>query len=101
MAKQTIKFTPFDDNSSSIVLDGVEVGHIEREVTVDWTAYDHSTSRCTKSFERVGGYSVTLYDNVPAVGVARGNAADELGTVDTLKGARDAARKILTTAVQS
>lgn len=93
MAKQVIKFAPFEDSCSSIILDGVEVGHIEKDVTVDWDRYDTSTSRCTKSFERVAGYMITLWDD--RVGEDLGNEADTLGTIKSLKGARDVVRELL------
>lgn len=95
MAKNNsaIRFEAFEDDSSSIVVNGVEVGHIEREVTVDWDRYDSSTSRCTKRFERVSGYTITLWDD--RVGEAIAEEADALGTCKTLKQARDAARALV------
>ena len=52
-----------DDDSATITVDGLDVGYVERVKSVNWSAYDSSTSRCLAKFERVAGYTITLWDD--------------------------------------
>ncbi len=70
--KAIVKFEKFgprgEDDSADILVDGMNVGYIERIMTGEWAS---ASSRQT--IERVAGYSVTLWDE----------RADDRGMFDT------------------